>query len=63
MHDPRLDKLANVLTTHSTKIQPGEFVLIEGIDIPQEMVIAPYPSSSESGRDSLGGTQTEPHPP
>ena len=40
MHDPRLDKLANVLTTHSTKIQPGEFVLIEGIDIPQEMVIA-----------------------
>ena len=40
MHDPRLDKLANVLITHSTKIQPGEFVLIEGIDIPQEMVIA-----------------------
>ena len=40
MHDPRLDKLANVLTTHSTKVQPGEFVLIEGIDIPQEMVIA-----------------------
>ena len=32
MHDPRLDKLANVLTTHSTSI-PGEFVLIEGIDI------------------------------
>ncbi len=40
MHDPRLDELANVLTTHSTKVQPGEFVLIEGIDIPQEMVIA-----------------------
>ena len=40
MHDPRLDKLANVLTTHSTKIQPGDFTLIEGIDIPQEMVIA-----------------------
>lgn len=40
MHDPRLDKLANVLTTHSTKVQPGEFVLIEAIDIPQEMVIA-----------------------
>ncbi len=40
MHDPRLDQLANVLTTHSTKIQPDEVVLIEGIDIPQEMVIA-----------------------
>lgn len=40
MHDPRLDKLANVLTTHSTNVQPGEFVLIEGIDVPQEIVIA-----------------------
>ena len=40
MHDPRLDKLADVVTNHSTKIQPGEFVLIEGIDIPQEMVIS-----------------------
>ncbi len=40
MHDPRLDELANVLTTHSTEIQPGECVLIEGIEIPQEMVIA-----------------------
>ena len=39
MHDPRLEKLANILTTHSTKVQPGEFVLIEAIDIPQEMVI------------------------
>ena len=43
MHDPRLDKLANVLTTHSTKIQPNEFVFIEGIDIPQEMVITLFP--------------------
>ena len=49
MHDPRLDKLANVLTTHSTKIQPGEFVLIEGIDIPQEMVIALIRSVREAG--------------
>ena len=40
MHDPRLDKLANVLVKHSTRIEPDEFVLIEGIDIPQEMVIA-----------------------
>lgn len=40
MHDPRLDKLASLLTIHSTRVQPGEFVLIEAIDIPQEMVIA-----------------------
>ncbi len=49
MHDPRLDKLADVLTTHSTKIQPGEFVLIEGIDIPQEMVIALIRSVRKAG--------------
>ena len=40
MHDSRLEKLADVLTTHSTKVQPGEFVLIEGFDIPEEMIIA-----------------------
>ena len=49
MHDPRLDKLANVLVTHSTTVQPGEFVLIEGIDIPQEMVIALIRSVREVG--------------
>lgn len=52
MHDSRLDKLAGVLTTHSTKIQPGEFVLIEGIDIPQEMIIALIRISAEIRWDS-----------
>ncbi|MCH8872054.1 aminopeptidase [candidate division KSB1 bacterium] len=40
MHDPRFDKLANVLVNHSTKIQAGESVLIEASEIPEEMVIA-----------------------
>ena len=40
MYDPRLDKLADVLINHSTTVQPGECVLIEGLDIPQEMGIA-----------------------
>jgi len=40
MHDARFDKLAEVLVTHSTRIAPGENVLIEAIDIPDEMVIA-----------------------
>ena len=40
MHDSRLEKLADVLTNHSTKVQPGEYVLIEGFDIPEEMIIA-----------------------
>ncbi len=40
MHDSRLDKLAEVLVDHSTKVQSGEHVLVEAIDIPDEMVIA-----------------------
>ena len=39
MHDPRMNRLAEILTCHSTKIEVGEFVLIEGFDIPTEMVI------------------------
>ena len=40
MHDPRLDKLADLLVCHSTQVQPGESVLIETFDIPEEMIIA-----------------------
>ncbi len=40
MHDPRYEKLAAVLTGHSTRIQKDENVLIEAIDIPDEMAIA-----------------------
>ncbi len=38
MKDPRLKKLAQVLIHHSTKLQPGEKVLIEAIDIPPHLV-------------------------
>ncbi|RMF68465.1 MAG: aminopeptidase [Calditrichaeota bacterium] len=40
MYDPRFDKLASVLVEHSTRIQQGESVLIEAIEIPDEMVLA-----------------------
>jgi aminopeptidase len=40
MHDPRFDKLANVLTQFSTKLKTGDKILIEAIDIPAEMTIA-----------------------
>lgn len=40
MQDPRYDQLADVLVHHSTRVQKGESVLIEAIDIPEEMVIA-----------------------
>ena len=49
MHDARLNKLANVLITHSTKLQPGESVLIEGFDIPQEMIIALIRAARNAG--------------
>lgn len=38
MFDPRMKKLADVLVGYSTKVQPGERVLIEAYDAPAEMV-------------------------
>ncbi|MBN2414024.1 aminopeptidase [candidate division KSB1 bacterium] len=40
MLDPRYNKLADVLITHSTRLQKGEKILLEAIDVPPEMVIA-----------------------
>lgn len=40
MFDTRYYDLAKVLVGHSTRIQSGEKVLIEAIDIPEDMVIA-----------------------
>ena len=39
MKDPRLTKLAHVLINYSTKLKEGEKVLIEGFDIPPELII------------------------
>lgn len=38
MIDPRMKKLADVLVGHSTKVKPGERVLIDAYDMPAEMV-------------------------
>lgn len=40
MNDPRFADLARVLTRHSTKLQPGDHVMVDAFDIPDEMVIA-----------------------
>jgi aminopeptidase len=40
MHDPRCDRLANLLVNFSTRLQPGEKVLIDAFDIPPEMTVA-----------------------
>ena len=36
MRDPRYTKLANVLVNHSSKVKPGDKVLIEAFDIPPD---------------------------
>ena len=38
--DSRLQRLADVLVSHSTKLQAGERVLIEAFDIPEAAVLA-----------------------
>ena len=40
MHDPRFDKLAQLLVEYSTRLKRKETVLIESFDIPDEMTIA-----------------------
>ncbi|MEX2169858.1 MAG: aminopeptidase [Pirellulales bacterium] len=39
MHDPRIDKLANLLLDHSCRIQSGEKILIEAIDLPDPALV------------------------
>ena len=39
MNDPRFESLADILISHSTKLQKGEKILIEAIDVPPEMVV------------------------
>lgn len=38
--DPRYDQLARLLTGFSTRLQPGERVLIDSFDVPEAMTIA-----------------------
>ncbi|MDP6124514.1 MAG: aminopeptidase, partial [Candidatus Latescibacteria bacterium] len=47
--DPRLDRLAEVLTCHSTELQPGETVLIEAFDVPDELVVSIMRAASARG--------------
>lgn len=39
MQDPRIEKLAHIITTHSLRLQPQERVYIEATDVPEEIVI------------------------
>ncbi|HEX2474668.1 MAG TPA: aminopeptidase, partial [Lacipirellulaceae bacterium] len=39
MHDPRINRLADVLLDHSCRIQRGERVLIEAFDLPEPTLV------------------------
>lgn len=53
MTDPRITKLADVLITYSTALQPGEKILIEAIDIPHEMTCALIRRARQAGAHPL----------
>jgi len=49
MKDPRVAKLADILIGYSTRVQPGEKVLIEATEIPDEVVSALVNRIAEAG--------------
>ena len=49
MHDPRFDKLAQLLVEYSTQLKRGETVLIESFDVPDEMTIALVRAARKAG--------------
>ena len=53
MHDPRYEKLADVITRHSCAVKEGEKVLIEAFDIPSEFVAVLIRKVAEAGGQPL----------
>ena len=49
MTDPRYTKLADLLIGHSTRLQPGEHILIEAFDLPQAMTIECVRAAKRAG--------------
>src|SRR3954471_6320554 len=39
MHDPRIDRLAEILIDHSCQLKRGETVLIEAFDLPEPTLV------------------------
>jgi len=49
MHDPRFDRLAELLVSHSTRLCAGEHVLIEAFDVPDAFVSAAVKAARSLG--------------
>ena len=53
MKDPRFDQLAQVLIRHSTRLQPGENILIEATDVPAALTVAIVRAATEAGGNPM----------
>jgi aminopeptidase len=53
MPDPRFDKLADVLVNYSVRVQPGEYVLVDSAEAPDEFVVALMRAVSAAGGNSF----------
>ena len=58
MHDPRIDRLADVLLDHSCQLQRDETILIESIDLPEpDLVVALVEGAAKRGATPLVETK------
>lgn len=53
MHDPRYEKLADILVNHSTRLQAGENILIDAFDAPPEMTVALLRAVEKAGGNAM----------
>ncbi len=53
MHDPRVQKLADVLIHYACAVKPGENILIEAIDVPHEFTNALIRAAADAGARPL----------
>jgi len=53
MIDPRYEKLSRVLVQHSTRLKPGERVLVETFDIPEEFTVVLVRTIAAAGAQPL----------
>jgi aminopeptidase len=60
MPDPRYRRLAEVLVHHSTRVQPGDRVLIEAFDVPAEFTVTLIRTIAEAGGHPLASTYQMP---
>src|SRR4051794_28809397 len=56
MRDPRYKKLADLLVTHSCRVEPGDKVLIEAFDIPADFTVELIKSVAQANGQPMVST-------